>query len=284
MSLQSVDFKVRFRSAISSLGLPKLAQVSVDQAPYEIDQDVDEDGERGITERIETTEGDGAVSEGISAVGRASPVTAVNLFQHPDAHPIMLDLVLLRKYGPEWMEWEPETLAWRIPQDFRTQDISDLNMHKVQAIKTLHFIDTFWNQWEVFVWCCMALNGVPPDFKVMQVPTVAQSMVAVDIANRVRQDVKFSEEINDFLEQVHMFDGVLCPIEPLEWVTMDEIEDYPVNCEEILAKWPEVRKSGKASTAETVTDEQLRRMLEVREYLEENRAELRAQLPLVIHV
>lgn len=284
MSLQSVDFAARFRSAAASLGISKLGQVAVDGAPNEPDQDAGEDGERGVTEEIETTEGDGAVAEGVPAAKRPpSPVTASNLFQHPDAHPIMLDLVLLRKYGPEWMEWEPETLAWRIMQDFRTQDISDLNMHKVQAIKTLHFTDRFWEAWEVFVWCCMALNGVPPDFRVMQVPTVAQSMVAVDIANRVRQDVKFSAELNDFLEQVQMFDGILCTIEPLEWVTMDDVEDYPVDCKKVMELWPEVRKSGKP-TGDEVTAEQLRRMLEVREYLEENRAELRAQLPLVVHV
>lgn len=284
MSLSSVDFSARFRGAITSLGIDKLAG-ALDDSPDEPDQDAGEDGERGVTEKIETTEGDGAVSEAVPApVGKPSPVTSRNLFQHPDAHPIMLDLVLLRKYGPEWMEWEPETLAWRIPQDFRTQDISEMNMHKVQAIKTLHFVDTFWNSWEVFVWCCMALNGIPPDFHIMQVPTVAQSMVAVDLANRVRQDVKFSDEMNDYLEQVHMFDGIMCPIEPLEWVTMDDVEEYPVNCEEIREKWPEVRKSKKPPTAQTVTDEQLRRMLVVREYLEDNRAALRAQLPLVVHV
>ena len=36
--------------------------------------------------------------------------TTINLFQHPDAHPFVLDLALLRKYGPEWMQWEPDTL------------------------------------------------------------------------------------------------------------------------------------------------------------------------------
>lgn len=279
MTLQSVDFGERFKRAASSLGLDKLAAESVE------DNDTTTAREDDLTDLDETTQG--VTDESIGVPGpdeKPSPVTAKNIFQHPETHPVMLDLILLRQYGPEWMTWEPETLEWRIPQDFGGQNISDINMHKVQAVKTLHFNDRFWEAWEVFVWCCMALNGVPPDFEVMQVPTVAQCMIAVDIANRIRQDVEFDEEVNDFVEQVQMNDGMFCPIEPLEWVTMDDVEDYPVDCKAVMERWPEVRKSGRAPTGDTVTDEQLRRMLEVRGFLEESRSELRAQLPLTTHV
>ena len=57
--------------------------------------------------------------------------TTINLFQHPDAHPFVLDLALLRTYGPEWMQWEPDTLELRILTDFRTNSLSDLNMDKL---------------------------------------------------------------------------------------------------------------------------------------------------------
>jgi hypothetical protein len=279
MTLQSVDFGERFKRAAVSLGLDKLAAESVE------DNDTVTAREDDLTDLDETTQG--VTDEPVAVPApeeKPSPVTARNIFQHPETHPVMLDLLLLRKYGPEWMTWEPETVEWRIPQDFGGQNISDINMHKVQAVKTLHFNDRFWEAWEVFTWCCMALNGIPPDFEVMQVPTVAQCMIAVDIANRIRQDVEFDEEINDFVEQVQMHDGIFCPIEPLQWVTMDDVEDYPVDCAEVMKRWPDVRKSGRAPTGDTVTDEQLRRMLDVRESLEESRAELRAQLPLTTHV
>lgn len=267
MSLDSVDFEARFRGAATSLGLTKLAEEALGGESTEVVEDTEHDDEESVAA---PDDDDG-------------PVTSQNFFQHPDTHPVLLDLVLLRKYGPEWMEWEVETLDLRISSDFKVS-ISDLNMHKVQAMKTLHFIDTYWEEWHVFCWVTMALNGVPPDFKVMQVPTVAQCMVSVDVANRVRQDVPFSLEINDYIEQVHMHDGIFVPIEPLEWVTMDDVEDYPVDIEEIRKRWPEVRKDGKQLQSTTVENEQLNRMLDVREYLEESRAALRAQLPLVVHV
>jgi hypothetical protein len=267
MSLDSVDLGVRFQRATFNLGLAKLAEQPLG-------------GES--TEEEEDTQGDDPVSVSVEQ-DHPQTVTRQNLFQHPDAHPVVLDLLLLRKYGPEWMTWEHETLEFRIKADFPLP-ISDLNLHKVQAMKTLHFVDTFWEEWHVFVWCCMALNGVPPDFRVMQVPTVAQCMMAVDIANRVRQDVPFSPEVNDFVEQVQMHDGIFVPIEPLEWVMMDDVEGYPVDCDEVKKRWPEVRKQGKVLEPTTVENEQLNRMLGVREYLEESRTALRAQLPLVAHV
>lgn len=267
MSLDSIDFSVRFQRATYNLGFAKLAeQQSLDGDPTEEDEDVQGDDPETVAIKQDTPQA----------------VTSQNLFQHPDAHPVVLDLLLLRKYGPEWMTWEHETLALRIKSDFPLA-ISDLNMHKVQAMKTLHFVDTFWEEWHIFTWCCMALNGIPPDFLVMQVPTVAECMVAVDIANRVRQDVPFSQEVNDFVERVQMHDGIFVPIEPLEWVTMDEVDDYPVDCEEVKRRWPEVRKQGTELPATTVENEQLNRMLMVRRYLEESRDALRSQLHLVSH-
>jgi hypothetical protein len=267
MSVESIDFVGRMRSAALNLGLTKLAEQPLGGESTEGDEDVQGDDPTSV-----------AVQQDV-----VQAVTKQNIFQHLDTHPVVLDLLLLRKYGPEWMTWEHETLDLRIRVDFG-HSISDLNLHKVQAMKTLHFIDTFWEEWHIFVWCCMALNGVPPDFKVMQVPTVAQCMVAVDIANRVRQDVPFSAEMNDYVEQVHMHDGIFVPIEPLEWVTMDDVEDYPVDCEDVKKRWPEVRKGGKELPSTTVENEQLNRMLSVREYLEESRSSLRAQLPLVTYV
>ena len=246
-----------------------------DEAPTPIEADEP-------TTVVETSEGEEEAT--ISQVQNKVPaITSINLFRNPDAHPLVLDLALLRKYGIEWMGWERETLDIRIPQDFHTPTVSDLNMAKVQAVKTLHLVDTFWLQWEIFQVCCMSLNGLFPEFEVVYAPTVAQAMVAVDIANRIREDVSWSDEIRRYLAIVYRFDGLFCPQEPLHFVKMDT-EGLPIDCEEISRLWPTVRATGRAPGAQTVTAEQLRRMLVVNEYLEDSRADLRAQLPVVRYV
>lgn len=208
-------------------------------------------------------------------------VTLANLFQHPDAHPYVLDLALLKKYGPEWIEWEPETLQLHVPIEFSSAPLSDLNLSKLQAVKTLHLVDSFWQEWEVFSVVVMSLNGLFPDFDVAQVPTVAQCAVAVDIARRIRTEPAWSDELLAYLEVVHKHDGVSCPIAPLDFVEVD-FSDHPVDCEDVLRRWPDVRKARKAPTGDTVTDEQLRRLLIIQEALDEDRAQLKAQLPLLL--
>lgn len=211
-----------------------------------------------------------------------SGVTLPNIFRHPDAHPVVLDLLLLKKYGPEWMGWEPEVIERHLPTDFKTPSVSDVNLAKIHAVNTLHLVDTYWQQWEVFLWCTMALNGVLPDLSILQVPTVAQVLVSVDIANRIRADVAWSDQIKHFIEAVYRHDDIFLPVPPADFISLDT-EGLPVDVAEIASMWPGVRATGKAPSGETVTNEQLRRLLLVTNYLEENRQHLRQQLPLVNH-
>lgn len=234
------------------------------------------------TELVETVE-EPEVEKEATAKPTVGSVTVLNFFRHPDAHPLVLDLCLLKKYGPDFLMWEPETLELRIPQDFRTTEVSDLNLAKIQACRTLHLVDTYWERWEVFTWVTAALNGTFPDFENIQVPTVAQAAIAVSIANQVREDVEWSSEVKAFLASVFRFEGIFHALEPLEFVELDT-DDLVVDAEEVARLWPAVRDARRAPAEETVTNEQLRRLLLVQTALDENRSLLRTQLPLVQHV
>lgn len=207
-------------------------------------------------------------------------VTLANIFRHPDAHPVILDVLMLRKYGPDWLGWEPETIEHAIIQDFSTGNISDLNLGKINACKTLHLVDSFWQRWEVFNWCTMAFNGIFPDFSVMQVPTVGQMLVSVDVANRIREDSAWTDEVLGFMRSVYKHDGMFVPVPPAD---MLEIDHEHAESALIEDRWPAVRASRKEPQGETIVNEQLRRMLHVNEYLEESRARLHQQMELIRH-
>lgn len=209
--------------------------------------------------------------------------TTINLFQHPDAHPFVLDLALLRKYGPEWMQWEPETLEGRITLDFNTRNLSQLNFDKLQAVKCLHLVDLFWDSWTVFSPCVQALSGLPADFRVMQALTVPQILIAADIAAKIRADMEYSLEVKTYMEVCHLHDGMTCPIAPLDKIIDPDLSEYDVDCAAVKDQWDAVRASGKAPPSDTVEGEQLRRMLEAHQILEESRKQLQDQLPLLYH-
>jgi hypothetical protein len=254
------EIELRLQRALQSANLLKVAE----EVP-----DDDDDGETLTTE------------DAIPSAVRPEAPRSQSLFQLHEAHPYVLDLFLLKRYGPEWLEWEPETLIARVGHDWRS-GISPLNMQKLQAVKTLHFVDTFWQNWEVFTPCTTAFNNAMPDFEVMQIPTVAQCAVAVDIANRLRSEVSWSDEMKAYLEVVHKFDGVLCSIEPLEFVQID-VDAIDFDCGEVMRQWPSVRRTMQAPSDKTVTGEQLRRLLVVHETLLESRAALTTQLQLLLH-
>lgn len=256
---EPVDFEAGFKRALKSL--------KKDDLDYDADSDIP------ATIGYETTEGD----EG----QKTAKVTIINLFQQPEAHPVVLDLVLLRKYGAEWMTWEPETLVWRIPQDFRTSGVSDLNLNKIQAMKTLHYNDNFWRQWEVFNWCAQTFNNLYPNFEVMQVPSSAQLMVAVSTAANVRSDVAWSDEVKSFMSNACRHDGIFYPAAPLDFLEVGAFNGL-VDGAAVAARWPDVRRSGRMPTKDAIVDEQLRRMLEAHNFLEGDRTRLQDQLSLVL--
>jgi hypothetical protein len=267
--VEHTNFEQRFRDALRALGTVK------PKPPKDDDPD----------EGFEFAQGDDTLAK----LSQVQPPTPINLFQHPDVHPVVLDLCLLKKYGPDWLYWESETLRWRIPQDFRTSSsdreasVSDLNMGKVQAMKNLHYNDTYWQRWEVFNWCTQPLNYVYVDFEIMQPPSTAQMMVSVDTSAQVRSDVEWSDEVKDFIKVACRFDGVFCPPLPLDFVEVGT-EHGLLDCEDVMKRWPLVRKENRMPETATPEDEQLRRNLEAHRFLEANRERLRNQLPLVLNV
>jgi hypothetical protein len=257
----------RFRRAVHDLRSPLLDPVTFDPAPVH---------ENLATVVVETTQGDEGLHRSVREPEIRGPI---NVWQHPRAHPIVLDLMLIKQYGLDWLAWEPETLELRVVQDFKTDKLSELNMHKVQAVKTMHLVNTFWRSWEVFLWCTMAVNECHPDFETMQVPGVPQCLISADIAGRVRDDVEWSDELRQYLAVVYRHDGIFYPLPPLEFVTIDVPE--VVDVQEIARRWPAVRATSRVPDGETIVDEQLRRLLGAYDELERSRALLRAQLPMV---
>lgn len=233
---------------------------------------------------VETSQGDEESNPALpEPVSKPQDTDALgNLFRNPDAHPLALDLALLKKYNTDWLRWEYESLLSHVSQDFHTPTIADVNVEKLQACKAMHLVDDFWLKWEVFNACVGALNGSFADFQMMQAHTVPECMLAVDIANRIRNDVKFSLEVSTFLSVVHKYDGILCPQPPLDFVVVDTSElvgDYAV----VRSRWPAVRAANKPPGGDTIEDEQLRRMLGARRYLDAARARLQDQLPILQH-
>jgi hypothetical protein len=142
-------------------------------------------------------------------------LTSKSVFSHPEAHPVVLDLVLLQHFHVDWFDWLEDTLFFEIEKEFNTS-IADVNKYKILAAKTLHITDAFWDHWEMFEKGITALNGIVPMPHTMQPPDLATLMAGVDIADGIRRE-EYSDEVSRYCAAVFLNENVHYAPPPLDF-------------------------------------------------------------------
>jgi len=123
--------------------------------------------------------------------GLGSPKHA---FTNKSAHPLVLNLLLVKEFGPEYLGWEPETCWLEISRTWGTT-VSEVNRNKIQAIRTCHTTDQPYERWEVFDLVCSGLLGTPPKFDLIQKPSPHRAAFALDVLSQVKEGTKISDEV-----------------------------------------------------------------------------------------
>ncbi len=149
----------------------------------------------------------------------STPVTIRNLFVHHDAHPLVINLALIKAFELDWLDWEPETLYAEIHREFQSQ-ISEHSRNKIQAVKTCNVVESPWDQWQVFEKVVQALNNNIPRWDMMQVPSIDQLYVAVDIMDGIRA-LEFNSEVKIYMAGCFLHDNVLFAPEPLDFIQVE---------------------------------------------------------------
>lgn len=137
-------------------------------------------------------------------------------FSFHDAHPVSLCMGLLEEFGPDWFEWEPETLRKEILASFKADSISEHNWQKIQAVRALTRTVGFWEEWHIFEKLLQALNNNIPRFDIAQRCTVAQLMAGVSTANTVRKE-EYGDEIQRYVAACAVDEGVTYLPPPLDF-------------------------------------------------------------------
>lgn len=153
------------------------------------------------------------------------PVSLRNFLVHHDTHPIVLDIILMDRYNVAWFEWEPETLWQELMREYQMPSISDHVKSKIHAVRTIHISDWCFIKWEVFCPVIQALNNNIPDFAVMRKPTLAQLFAGVDMMTMIRNDIEFSDEVQQWCAAATLDMGVMYAPQPIAFC-QDEIERY----------------------------------------------------------
>lgn len=268
-------------AVLEKIGQPAEAS---DEAPAKLDADED-------SVHLETVEKPDILQPPLPAPERLAPISPKNIFVHHDTHPVVYDVMLLKKYDLDWYGWEHETLWRTIMQDFRVPSISDHAKSKIQAIRTIHINEWFWTKWEVFCWISQALNNNIPDFQILQKPSVPQLFQAVDAATMVRDDEEFNHELKMFVAASVVDDGVIyaprpirfCQEEVVELLKTLKADDFESMIGAVAERWGVVvgKPSEEIELQETAVDVQIARLLVARDYLDLRRRQMKDQLRML---
>lgn len=150
------------------------------------------------------------------------------------AHPVPTEVLLLDAFGPEYWDWEIETLRVELQQTFRASP-PQANMDCIQALRTIHISNAWTHDWMLFEKLVAALNNQPVSFLQGQKPSLGQLMAAVDAIDAIRP-VDFGMDVRLYAAAVIRDDGAY-PVPPIlsfcsEFVPVTEPNDNANDDEE----------------------------------------------------
>ncbi len=188
---------------------------------------------RGVAE--DTVHWENELPDGIEKVsaarlGTADPlpsITTKNIWRHPNAHPLVLLTLLLNKYGPDYLEWEPEALRGTLKKD--GVQMSESVWTKILAARVLMTSPSPWRQWEQFHWISYGLAGRAPNFVYLERPELGFIMSATDTMKMADRTRPMAEELTKYTAAVLRDNGIMLAPPPLQFA-QEELNDRRLRC------------------------------------------------------
>ena len=206
-----------------------------------------------------------------------APKTLAELVASPEAHPLVLNVLMLRKFGPEYLGWILPAVERGLEEAFGPPH--KLTVAKVMAAQLCHTSEGPWTRWECFVPVVSAFTDVIPDFGSMQPVDPVQITVAVQMMNTLEERNIWSDEVKRYMSASYYYYQVMLPIPPVTFLSVQG-SWLPHDRESIMRHWPQTQATGRV-TLGGIEGEQLRKMLVLDHAQQVFTNRLREQLPLV---
>ncbi len=170
--------------------------------------------------------------DGVEKTASDTGLTSANIWRHQDAHPLILVLMLLDKYGNDCIEWHPDVLKMTLDKD--KIQVSNTAWSKILATRVVLASPSPWRQWNAFHWISLALNGVSPNFVFFEKPEIGFMVVAADVMKICDPARQTSDDVDKFVAAVFRDDGLVFAPPPLDICTR-ELEDRKLLCTDCSA-------------------------------------------------
>lgn len=165
------------------------------------------------------SEGFKRLSKTLKAMGVKPAVGPASNFDldDPSLHPVVLDMIFFACFGPEWREWEQETLDHALGEiaAMGGGEISEQNREKLQVMQVLYTTTNPWVSMQPFAKTAQALDSRIPDFEVLEPVSPETILCALQVMRLARPGDAFSHEILRYIATCCVNAGVLVFPDPV---------------------------------------------------------------------
>ena len=140
-----------------------------------------------------------------------------------DTELVTLFNIVLKKFGPQCIAWETETLRQELSREFG--DISEVAFQKVCAAQLAVAHDACWKEWELFEKFTAACNHAMPIFSFVQPPEAEEVCIAIASLNIINDSNEYSDEVLKYITAACLHDGLLYMDGPLS-IAQPFMENY----------------------------------------------------------
>lgn len=194
-------------------------------------------------------------------------------FTDTETHPIVLGLILLKTFGPDYLAWEPETIAHEIQLTFGVT-VAEVSRQKIEAVRSIYVADAPGAEWPAFEIVAAGLTGIAPRPGIMQRASPVRAGLALECILYIRDAKYIGEEIYRYCAAVLMDHGLVYgpgPLEPANQFVVDAPPDLQNQVRYCVAR-------GRAISQNIEVQTQAEKSLAVQGMLQELHARFLAQI------
>lgn len=120
---------------------------------------------------------------------------------------VVLNTMLMRLYGEDWLEWDPLTLYMELREDHSCEPSSE-SMDRLCALQALQLGQEFFTSLDAFLGICNSFNDGNPSFSIFNPITAAEAAWAITEVSLIRDLLPFNYSIKKYVATISKEEGL----------------------------------------------------------------------------
>lgn len=173
-------------------------------------------------------------------VRQKAHVISFNIVLNDDRSSAIVIYDFLNKaFGPDWWEWETETLEHMLWLKYSTA-LEKATRDKVFAIRHLCRSDRAFFDWYEFNQLCLSFSGAMADFEFLKQPSPGMIVAGVKTMLHIRPDREalFNKEVRKYICVILKDNGIYAPPPSLKELISEKFKEMLSS--EAVALWPAI--------------------------------------------